>query len=70
MSDKTASTDKKMKVTIENGYLVIKLPMQSPTPSSSGKTLVLASTHGNKETDCEYKGQKITLGVNAYFYKE
>ena len=55
-----------MKVTIEKNELVIRLPLQTPTPSTSGKTLVVASTHGNKETTAMVNGKPITVGVNAY----
>lgn len=47
--------------------LVLRIPMNSkPERSASGKTLVVASTHGNKETDCVVNGKKVTIGVNAY----
>ena len=56
-----------MKVSIENGELVIRLPLNNPpVPSVSGKTLVVASTHGNKRTDAVVDGQPVILGVNAY----
>jgi hypothetical protein len=59
-----------MKCNIENGELVIRLPLQTPTPSSSGKTLVVASTHGNRDAGAtikhEGKDYPITIGVNAY----
>jgi hypothetical protein len=56
-----------MKVSIENGELVIRLPLNKPpVPSVSGKTLVVASTHGNQRTDAVLEGQPIILGVNAY----
>lgn len=56
-----------MKVTIEKNELVIRIPMGKPTPSASGKTLVVASSHGNVKTDAELKGYgAITVGVNAY----
>ncbi len=56
-----------MKATIENGELVIRLPLnKTPIPSSSGKTLVVASTHGNQKTDAALNGQPIIVGVNAY----
>ena len=56
-----------MKVTIENGELVIRLPLNNPpVPSSSGKTLVVASTHGNRPTNAVVDGQPIVVGVNAY----
>ena len=56
-----------MKVSIENGELVIRLPLNRPPVSSaSGKTLVVASTHGNQKTDAVLNGQPIIVGVNAY----
>jgi hypothetical protein len=55
-----------MKVTIEKGELVIRIPMQEPTPSSSGKTLVVASSHGNQVTAAVANGKPIYVGVNAY----
>ena len=40
-----------MKAEIVGKNLVITVPLTDPTPSASGKTLVVASSHGNKETD-------------------
>ena len=60
-----------MKVTIEKNELVIRIPMTKPTPSVSGKTLSVASSHGNIKTDCELKGYgPISVGLNAYVKKE
>ena len=62
--------DNTLKVTIENGMLVIRLPMNPvPTPSASGKTLVVASTHGNVATTAVVQGKPIIIGVNAYIRK-
>ena len=56
-----------MKATIENGELVIRLPLnKTPIPSSTGKSLVVASSHGNQKTDAVLNGQPIVVGVNAY----
>ena len=55
-----------MHVKIENGNLVITLPMQTPSPSSSGKTLIVATSGGNKDTDVIVNGKNVTVGVNAY----
>lgn len=57
-----------MNVSIDNqrNELVIRLPLQQPTPSASGKTLVVASTRGNKQTEAVIDGKPVTLGVNAY----
>jgi hypothetical protein len=52
---------------IEGNELVIRLPLNgNPTPSSSGKTLVVASSHGNKRTEARVNGQQVIVGVNAY----
>lgn len=63
----TASTVKKLTATIEDGCLVIRVPLNpTPTRSATGKTLVVASSHGNKETDLQIDGKPVYLGVNAY----
>jgi len=63
------ATPKKLTASIEGEYLVIKVPM-NPTPvrSATGKTLVVASSHGNKETEVQVEGQSVFVGVNAYIY--
>jgi hypothetical protein len=55
-----------MKVTIEGKGLVIRIEMQEPTPSASGKTLVVATTRGNVQTDVTVAGKPVTIGINAY----
>lgn len=55
-----------MKVTIEKKELVIRIPLQDPTPSASGKTLVIASSRGNQKTDCKLDGKEVIVGLNAY----
>lgn len=54
------------KVEIKGDELVIRMRLQEPAPSASGKTLVVASTRGNKTVDAEIDGKPITIGVNAY----
>ncbi len=58
-----------MEVKIENGKLIISIELQKPTPSASGKTLVVATTHGNTPTECEIDGKKVVIGLNAYIKK-
>ena len=54
---------------IEGECLVIRVPLNAkPTPSASGKTLVVASSHGNKQTEVEVQGKPVFVGVNAYIY--
>lgn len=55
-----------MKAQIKDGKLIIEIDMQEPTPSASGKTLVVASTHGNVVTDVLIDGKPVTIGLNAY----
>jgi hypothetical protein len=54
--------------TIEGNELVIRLPLNTPRPSATGKTLVVATSSGNKATEAEVNGQKVVVGVNAYIY--
>jgi hypothetical protein len=55
-----------MKVEIKDSKLFIEIDLETPTPSSSGKTLVVASTHGNTVTTAEVDGKPVTIGLNAY----
>ena len=60
---------KKLTATVEDGYLVIRVPLNpTPTRSSSGKSLVVASSHGNKQTELEIDGKPVFVGCNAYVY--
>ncbi len=49
--------------------LTIVLDLEEPTPSASGKTLVVASTRGNARTDAQVGGKTLVVGVNAYIGK-
>lgn len=55
-----------MTVEINNNKLCIEIDLEKPTPSASGKTLVVASTHGNTVTTAEVNGKPIIIGLNAY----
>ena len=59
-----------MDVTIENGVLVIKIKMnEKPQPSASGKTLVVATSHGNQPTGATVNGKPVVIGLNAYIHR-
>jgi len=58
-----------MDVKIEDGKLLISIELQEPTPSVSGKTLVVATTHGNMVTQCVLNGKNVVIGLNAYVKK-
>ncbi len=55
-----------MDVKIEGDTLVIRMPLQAPTPSSSGKTLIVASSSGNVTTKALINGKPVIIGLNAY----
>jgi len=61
-----------MKVSVEKGELVIKLPMNDEKNlpmSKTGKTLSVASSSGNKPTSVTVNGKTVIVGVNAYIQK-
>lgn len=55
-----------MSVEIKDNKLCIEIDLQKPEPSSSGKTLVVASTKGNIVTEVMVDGKPVTIGLNAY----
>jgi len=57
------------RVAIEGKDLVIRIRMQTPQDSASGKTTVIASTHGNQQTEAKFNGSPVIVGVNAYIRK-
>jgi hypothetical protein len=54
---------------IEGKKLIIICDLEKPTPSASGKTLVVVSTRGNMRTSCLVEGKPLTVGLNAYIPK-
>ncbi len=59
-----------MQVELKNNKLVITIDVNAkPTPSASGKTLVVASSHGNQQTTVTIDGKFLIVGVNAYIRK-
>ena len=57
---------KHAKIDEEAKTLTLVLDLQEPTPSASGKTLVVATTHGNVPTDVMVNDKPVIVGVNAY----
>lgn len=51
---------------IEGNKLCIEIDLEPPTPSTSGKTLVVASTRGNVTTGAMVDGKPVVVGLNAY----
>lgn len=59
---------REVKIDEEAKTLTLVLGLQEPTPSASGKTLVVATTHGNQPTDVTVNGKPVIVGVNAYIH--
>jgi hypothetical protein len=55
-----------LKVEQKGNKLYIEIDLEKPTRSTSGKTLVVASTRGNVVTDIMVDGKPVTIGINAY----
>ncbi len=55
-----------MVVRLENGLLIVEIPVHQPTPSSTGKTLSVASSSGNKPTKVMIEGKPLIVGLNAH----
>lgn len=55
-----------LNVEIKDNKLFIEIDLEKPTPSSSGKTLVVATTHGNIVTTAQVDGKPVIMGLNAY----
>jgi len=58
-----------MKAEKIDNNLVITIPIGTPSPSASGKSLVIASTRGNKPTAVQIDGKPLIVSVNAYIQK-
>ncbi len=59
-----------MNAKIVGNKLVIEIPLNPvPVASATGKTLVVASSHGNKVTDAQVQGKHVVIGLNAYIPK-
>ena len=49
---------------ITDDKLIIELPVNEPLiPSKSGKTLVVASSYGNRRTNAEVDGKQIYINL-------
>ena len=55
-----------VKAEIKGKQLIITADLETPTPSRSGKTLVVASSRGNVTTTAEVDGKPVIIGLNCY----
>jgi hypothetical protein len=60
-----------MTAKIEGQKLIIEIDLiDPPTPSASGKTLLVASSGGNQKTSVLIGGKSLVVGLNAYIKKD
>lgn len=56
-----------METKIEGGFLVVRVPLIDPRPSTSGKTLVVATTGGNVPVaGGTIGGKTVKVGLTAF----
>ena len=53
-------------IRIKDGFLEIRAKLGPGEPSSTRKTMVVASSRGNKEADGQHNGKMVMVGFNAY----
>ncbi len=58
-----------MKAEIKDNNLVITIPLEAPRSSTSGKTLLVATTNGFAKTTASADGKPISVSVNATIRK-
>jgi hypothetical protein len=56
-------------VRIEGKKLIITADLETPTPSASGNTMMVASSRGNMTTSALVEGKPLVVGLNVYFKK-
>ncbi len=56
-------------IEIKGKQLIITADLETPTPSASGKTLVVCSTRGNLTTTAQVNGKPVIVGLNCYVKK-
>lgn len=59
-----------MEATIKDNKLIVTIPLNDPRPSSSGKTLVVASSSGGKKTGAKVNGQEVSVNITAWIKKD
>jgi hypothetical protein len=53
----------------KNNQLIIRIGLDKPRPSKSGKSNLLATTRGPKRTALVFDGKPVYVVVNAFTYK-
>jgi hypothetical protein len=59
-----------VKVKQQGNFLKIAIPLEKPQPSKTGKTIVVASTHGVITTEVLHHGRPIVVVASAFIYPD
>lgn len=63
----TVEPVKPLQVSVKGNELIIVIPFDKVgRKSSTGKSMVHATTNGNKETTLDINGKNLIIGINAY----
>lgn len=57
---------KELSASIKDGCLNVSIPLQEASLSKSGKSMVIASTHGIVRLPVTLDGKPIKMGLNAF----
>jgi hypothetical protein len=55
-----------METKIKNGVITISMPLQKPKKSTSGKSLVVATSRGKQQTALTVDGMAVSVVANAF----
>jgi hypothetical protein len=59
-----------VKAVLTKKRLIISIPLHKPKPSKSGKTLVVATTHGFKSSQVTLSGKRIRVNAIACIFSD
>jgi hypothetical protein len=55
-----------MKLELKDGRLIISLKLRKPTPSKSGKTLLVGTTRGVRRSTVKMRGKWVRIVAHAF----
>ena len=59
-----------VKIDKQSNCIVIVLPMEKARPSASGKTTLIATSHGLASGEASYSGRPVMVAASAFVYPD
>jgi hypothetical protein len=59
-----------VKIDKKSGNIVIELPLEKPRRSASGKSLLLASSHGCHSGEATFRGYPVVVAASAFIFPD